>query len=409
MFIFTNGTLIDGTGREPVKNAAVSVEGNAITDVGSSQKSYPEGAIVVDLKGLVIMPGLIDTHNHFGGVTRMRPGIMPMRNVFASTMYAHARKASIEHGVTTVRSCGDVYPDIVRLHEESVNLYGPRIFATGPLFTAPGGHPAFTIFKGIPYLQKNVTRQVEDPDTAREEVRKLIEGGVNYIKCILGTLDVWNYPRGVPKLSFKVLDAIIDEAHKHNFLVLCHTESPQDATDAVKAGADNIEHILLPGCSETLVSDELIKAMLDRGIYYSPTLTVTRIYSDKHPGPKRFEELKILVKRLYDAGVHIALGTDAGAPDIHFGWAAHKEMEAMVELGMSPMDAIMSATKKAAETLRKEKDLGTIEAGKLADMIVVSGNPAAQISDIKNIKLVMKDGKILVDNLGVPDIVEADI
>ncbi len=400
MFIFTNATLIDGNGKEPVKNASVTVEGNTITAVGASQRSYPEHATVVDLAGRVVMPGLIDVHNHFGGVTRMRPGIIPMGNVFTSNMYALARKTSIENGVTTVRSCGDFYRDIVRLHEVSVDLYGPRIFATGPLFTAPGGHPAGTIMKPFPSMQKNATRQVGDPNTAREEVRKVIAGGVNYIKCILGDLDPWKYPGKVPKLAFNVLEAIIDEAHKHNIAVLVHTETPTDAANAVKAGADGIEHVIMPGL-DTTVPDGLIKAILDRGVCYSPTLTVNQIYGVMFPTPN-FKELLAFVKQLDDAGGNVVLGTDAGSPQIHFGWAAHREMELFVEAGMSPMHAIMAATKKAAVALQKQKELGTIEAGKLADIIVVDGNPAKKITDIKNVKLVMKNGKVLVDNLKLP-------
>lgn len=406
MYIFTNGTLIDGNGSEPIKNMAVTVEGNSITEVGPASKKYPEGAIVVDLNGMVIMPGIIDTHNHVGGVTTQGINSLPNRNIFASAMYAHARKASIEHGVTTVRSAGDVYPDIVRLCEESANLYGPRFFCVGPLFTSVGGGPAKSIFKNYPYLQKNVTRQVDDVEKAREEIRKVIGGGVDFIKVVLGTINFYDLANPLPKMSLEVLEAIIDEAHKANRGVSVHCETPKDAENAVKYGADTVEHIILQGSAEPEVSDSLIRALVDNKVFYSPTLAVNETYgaADSPFTPL----LRDLVKRAYDAGVKIVLGTDSGGADLHFGSTAHLEMRKMAEAGMKPLDVIKAATRTAAESLRKEKEFGTLEVGKLADIIVVEGNPAINISDIKNIKMVMRDGNIMVDNLGVPAIENAE-
>jgi imidazolonepropionase-like amidohydrolase len=138
--------------------------------------------------------------------------------------------------------------------------------------------------------------------------------------------------------------------------------------------------------------------MLDKKIYFVPTMATAWAYKDMYPD--LFSALKKAVKQLYEAGVSIAVGTDSGAPGVVIGKAVHKELETLVEAGLSPMEAIVCGTKKAAENLGQENEVGTIETGKLADMIAVSGNPAIDILDTRNIKLVVQDGRILINKLG---------
>ncbi len=408
MFVLVNGLLIDGTGLKPVEKATIEVDGTRITNVGVG-KSYPEKVAVFDLKGLVVMPGLIDCHVHFGGVVKPKPGQTPVMDMASSNSFASARKQSIENGVTSIRSLGDFFPDMIRLRDKiaSGKLKGPRIFNAGPIFTAKGGSPAATVYAGYPYIIEHCSRQVADAKTGREEIKKVAEGGVDCIKILVGNMDYWHYPEKVAKISWDVVEALIDEAHKHNLRVTVHVEYSPDAIIAVRAGADSIEHLIEVGTDHTdlEVPDELIKMMVDRGTYLVPTLTVHWYFLKMLPQlPRTYSAVSKGVKRLYDAGVKIAVGTDAGAPKNPFGKAVHKEMELMVGLGMSPMAAIMAATKIAAENLGKGNELGTIEKGKLADLIVVSGDPITQIVDTKNIKLVVKDGKVLVDKLGLPSI-----
>jgi len=403
MYALTNCTLIDGTGRKPIHNAAIAIDGNRITGV-DTQARYPKDVKIVDLNGLVVMPGIFDLHYHCGGIVELKPGKPHFVGKVDCNNYADAREWSIENGVTSMRSAGDFFPDIVEVRDEinAGKLHGPRFFVTGAQFQAPGGHPGHTIMGGDPYVLKHAIRAVDDAKKARDEVKKLIEGGVDCIKAQLSSLDYWNYPRKVPKLRLDVLDAIVDEAHKNMRRVMVHSEVPDDALDAVRIGTDSIEHVLAVGGESVEMPDELIRMMLDKNTYVVPCMTTVEIYDEKDPRrPKRFEDLKRIIKQLYDAGVNIACGTDAGAPDVYFGKAAHREMEIMVELGMSPMDTIVSATRKSAENLNKGDELGTIEKGKLADIVAVSGNPVQNISDTKNVKLVIKDGKVMVDKLGL--------
>ena len=408
MLTLINGTLIDGTGREPVEKATVVVDSNRIRCVGSGI-GYPEGAIVIDLKGLTIMPGLIDCHLHLGGFVIDKPGrpigqisffdFIPFLWDYLRS-FAQRRRLAIENGVTTIRSAGDNYPHITQLRDkiESGKLTGPRIFAPGPIFTAPGGHPAGTIYRRNRYIVEHATRQISDTKAAREEVMKLVEGDVDCIKAVYSNINVFDLTSKIPQLALNVLEAIVDEAHRHNLRTMVHTGTPDDTRDAVKAGTDSIEHGILPGTNSTEFQDDITKAMLDRGTYYVPTLAIAWAYKEIYPDV--FSDSKKALRLLHEKGVKIALGTDSGAPGTVIGKAVHKELELMVEAGLSPMEAIKAGTKNAAENLGKGSELGTIEEGKLADMIVVSGNPLEQIGKTRDIKMVIKDGKILVNRLG---------
>jgi enamidase len=354
------------------------------------------------------MPGLIDCHLHLGGLTVDKPGkaigkisFIDMASFFWDYFrnYAHRRRLAIENGVTTIRSAGDHYPHIIRLRDKIAagKLSGPRIFAPGPTITAPGGHPAGTIYKGNRYIIENATRQLADVNIAREEVRRLVEGGVDCIKAIYSDINPMDIAHKVPRLSLDVLEVLADEAHQHNLKLMVHTGSPKETLDAIKAGADSIEHGILPGGDSIEFEDDLIKMMLDKGTYFVPTLAIAWAYKDAYPDV--FSGLKKTFKKLHSAGVNIATGTDSGTPGVVIGKGLHKELELMVEAGISPLEAIAAGTRNAANNLGKASDLGTIEPGKLADIIAVSGDPLKDIRDTREIKLVIKDGKTLVSRI----------
>jgi enamidase len=403
----TNVRLIDGTGHDPIENMAIIIDGNRIKNVGLVT-NYPDNTNVVDLRGLTVMPGLIDCHLHLGGLTVDKPGkaigkvsLKDMASFFLdySRNYAHRRWLAIENGVTTIRSAGDHYPHIIKLRDKIAagKLSGPRIFAPGPTITAPGGHPAGTIYKGNRYIIKNATRQIAEVSSAREEVRRLVEGGVDCIKAIYSDSNPMDITHKVPRLSLDVLEALADEAHQHNLRLMVHTGSPKETMDAIKAGADSIEHGMLPGGDSTEFEDDLVKMMLDKGTFFVPTLAIAWAYKEAYPAV--FSGLKQTVKTLHGAGVNIAAGTDSGTPGVVIGKGLHKELELMVEAGISPMEAITAGTRNAADNLGKANELGTIESGKLADIIAVSGDPLKDIRDTREIRLVIKDGKILINRV----------
>lgn len=407
MLVLTNVNLIDGTMGKAVQKTTVVIRGNRFEHVGL-EISYPEDANVINLHGLTVMPGLIDCHLHLGGLTVDKPGkaigklsFVDMISFFWDYLrnYAHRRQLAIENGVTTIRSAGDHYPHIIRLRDKIAagKLSGPRIFAPGPTITAPGGHPAGTIYKGNRYIVENATRQIADTNNAREEVRKLAKGRVDCIKAIYSDIDPMDITHKVPKLSLSILEALADEAHQHNLRLMVHTGSPKEAMDSIKVGADSIEHGILPGGDSTDFNDKLVRMMLDRGTYFVPTIVIAWAYKEVYPD--FFLNLKKAVKKLHDAGVNIAAGTDSGTPGVVIGKGLHRELELMVEAGLSASEAIMAGTRKAAENLGKGSELGTIEKGKLADIIVISGNPLNEIGKTRDIKMVIKDGVIVVNKL----------
>ena len=408
MLALTNARLIDGTGREPIENTAVVIDGNRIENVGPVT-DYPANTQVIDLRGLTVMPGLIDCHLHLGGLTIDQPGkaigkvsLRDMASFFwdYSRGYAHRRRLAIENGLTTIRSAGDHYPHIIRLRDKiaSGKLSGPRIFAPGPTITAPGGHPAGTIYRGNRYIVEHAVRQIADVNTAREEVRKLAEGGVDCIKAIYSDVNPVDTTQKVPKLSVDVLEALADETHRHNLRLMVHTGTPQESMDAVKAGADSIEHGILPGAISFDFNDDLVKTMLDKGTYFVPTLAIA--WANKDAYPDLFEGLKRTFKKLHDAGINTAAGTDSGTPGVVIGKGLHKELELMIEAGICPMEAILAGTRNAADNMGQVSEMGTVEPGKLADVIAVSGDPLKNIRDTTEIKLVIKDGEILVNKIG---------
>ena len=241
MLVLTNGNLIDGTGHDTIQNASVIIDGDRIEDAGSDIK-YPENIEVIDLQNSTIIPGLIDCHVHLGGFTIDKPGQAIGKATFMSIAsftwdyfrnYRHRRQLTIKNGVTTIRSAGDLYPHIITLRNniDSGKLTGPRIFAPGPTITAPGGHPASTIYKGNRYITENAIRQIDNVGAARDEVRKLVEGGVDCIKAIYSDINPMDINQRVPRLSFGVLDAIADEAHKNNLRLMVHTGSANEIID----------------------------------------------------------------------------------------------------------------------------------------------------------------------------------
>jgi enamidase len=407
MLVLTNGTLIDGTGHSPIQKATIITEGNLIKEVNLDNK-YPSNSRIVDLHGFTIMPGLIDCHLHLGGLTVDEPGraigTVSFKNMVSfffdySRNYAHRRHLAIKNGVTTIRSAGDHYPHIIRLRDKiaSGKISGPRIFAPGPTITAPEGHPAGTIYKGNRYIIENATRQIADVNSAREEVRRLAEGRVDCIKAIYSDINPMDITNKVPRLSLEVLHTLADEAHNHHLKLMVHTGTPAETLDAVKAGADSIEHGILPGSDSVEFNDDLIKLMLDKGTYFVPTLAIAWAYKDAYPDI--FSGLKQTCKKLHTAGIKIAAGTDSGTPGVVIGKGLHKELELMVEAGISPMEAIMAGTIRAADNLGKVSELGTLEEGKLADMIVVAGNPLDKIEATRDIKMVIKNGLVFVNKL----------
>lgn len=389
--VFQNGTIIPGTG-DVIENGTVAVEDGLFSFVGPAGGfRITDNATIFDLSGKTIMPGLIDCHVHLcldGGpdpVTSLLGDSIPIITLKTAL---HAR-STLEAGVTTIRDLGGVhYVDIaIRDSIESKLIPGPRILCCGKLVCMTGGH-------GWQF-----GREANGPARVREAVREQLKVGANVIKLMAtGGVITKGVDPGVPQLTVEELTAGVEEARKAGRRTASHCQGNEGIKNALEAGIDSIEH----GVG---LDDEAIELMLKKGTYLVPTLNAP--YQILKNGTRRgipsfvVEKTKFLAKshqqgakKAYKARVPIAMGTDAGIPFNRHGENG-KELELLVKLGLSPLEAITASTKTASEVLGIEKRIGTLENGKVADLIVMKGNPLLDISLLQNkenILAIMKEG-----------------
>ena len=403
MLVFKNARLIDGTGRDPVRNSTIVISDGCFSRVDTNPE-IPENAHVIDLQGKTVIPGLSDAHTHFSGSSDFdRPGFGRRHQTYN---YVEAREAFLYWGVTTVRSCGDIGPDIMAYckEQEKSPFPSPRVLAVGPWFQAPKGHPAFTV---------GVQVGLKDPETLREaaivmddaadieaEVERVVSMGVFEIKAFLGHVDKGNYPVPVPQMSQQQLGRIVKKAHELNRRVICHVDDPAEMELAAGAGVDGIEHILANGAEHTELSRELVDLLVKQKTVVDPTMiSILRWDHQISKAEPVFPALKRAVRQLYEAGVSLAVGCDSGIPFVPFGESLHDEMKCLTEAGIPAKEVLRMATLGNAEIFGLAEKLGSIEPGKRADMIVLNADPLEDIQNTKSICLVLKDGQILRDSL----------
>ena len=408
------GTLIDGRGGKPIKNAVLLIQGNLITKVGEPGKvKPPHGAEVIDCSRYTVMPGMMDLHIHtamYNCMTFHNHRVAQFETMpHLQQMYAlfHAQNC-FDMGFTTLRDLGMNGPYGLLVNEmcavrDAINagiVEGPRMLIAG-FTTMTGSHLELIQPRAMYRWGFNTA---DGPWELRKLARKNMLAGCDVIKtCASGGGGTDKEEPDIRNMTQEELDAVVDEAHalhKHA-AVHCFTTSAQRM--ALKAGADTIEHMVFH-------DDETIELIRKSGTPVTPTLahrTDHAIQLRREHGTADFvlRKMKYLqpfcfetFRKMYKAGVKIAMGTDMGfEPDMG---SNASELEIYVKLGMKPMDAILTATRNAAQALKQEKDLGTIEAGKLADVIAVDGDPVKNIrclQEKKNIKIVMKEGKIYAD------------
>jgi imidazolonepropionase-like amidohydrolase len=387
-----NARLFDG---EKLREGlfSVGVSGNKISFV---EKASQPAAKEIDAAGKFLMPGLIDCHLHLLNMWTALDEVSMAADIKGGL--TDRLRALLAAGVTTVKSVGDSEDDILLVREMLArgDVLGPRLFTTGAAFAAPGSHPATTIFGKNPWMRRRATVETDSPQQAREAVRRKAERKVDAIKIVhqggckhgdpyffraaaLG-MDVQ-----ILRLERAVLEAIIDEAHKHGLKVTVHTVDEHAAIEALEAGADGLEHGVM---DERLTNDRVIDLLLRNHASYVPTLWV--ITFEEKTAETRYANLK----RVVDAGVRAPLGTDTFCGFGKFGEIAHIEVEHCARAGIAPLRILRMATKEAAEHLGAN-DLGTIAPGQVADLILVDGNPAVDISALRIVSMVVKNGQVL--------------
>jgi imidazolonepropionase-like amidohydrolase len=395
------GKLWDAKGKV-WSNAIVLVEGDKIRSVTTDASAVPAGAEVLDLSKYTGLPGLIDVHTHMTIYTDETPGVPMLKqtlNPVPAVVVFLARKGAmrtLEAGVTTVRDLGsDQYMDIsMRDLINRGEMIGPRMFVCGyglyitaTPFKKEGTPPVGGIADGVPEVLKVVRQQ--------------IAAGADVIK-MYGSTGTDDDVTGFETYTFEEMKAAVDTAHQFGKKIAIHSYGPDGARDAVRAGADSVEHA-------TDMDDATIQEMVKRGTFYVPTIDHNRYYLDNGdkigyaPGYK--ERLQAFIPRnletarkAFKAGVKFAMGSDAiytmfGENTRELGW--------FVKAGMTPEQALRTATVNAAALLGKEKELGSVAPGYFADMVAVEGDPIGDVNAVLNgVKWVMKGGAVVVDKTG---------
>lgn len=392
--------MITGNGTE-ISPAAIVINGDRIVAAGKPNEiNIPAQAEVIDLKGHTLLPGFIDAHTHLTSIDSDGGDLAALKETPAhGAIYAtiNARK-TLEAGFTTVREAGSLgYVDVAV--RDAVNrglIPGPRIHASGPALGTTGGHADVNGWS--PFLDLPGTGAIVDgADDVRKQVRLNVKFGSDQIKIVAtgGVLSVGDAV-GAPQMTEEELTAAVSESNRLGKKVMAHAHAGAGLLAAVKAGVASIDH-------GSLVDDEAAAEMKKRGTYLVPTLIILEEIvrdGDKKGYPDYAvakakaiaAERRIRLRKAYQAGVLFALGTDATS-DIH--GRNGEEFKYMVEiLGATPMEAITIGTRNGAQLLGIEKELGTLEGGKLADIVAVNGNPLANISLLANPDFVMKGGKV---------------
>jgi imidazolonepropionase-like amidohydrolase len=355
--VLINGTLIDGTGSDPISNAVLVIQGERILAVGSQEEvKIPSGANVIDLAGAALLPGFINAHVHFA---------FNEQNL----------KAWAYGGVTTVRdegitSSGTLEEMMSWRDESNQRPQAARLVSAGYMLTVPDGYG--DLF-------------VTSPDEARQKVFEELDAGVNLIKISME--DGYAGQSGLPKLTDEEIVAILSAAHERGALVSGHITQAEYLKPLVEAGIDDIAHI-----PYDFVPEEVWQEMVAKDIYMTPTFTVFRNYG----APVATCVLNL--RNFLEQGGQAALGNDygGGPGEFELGIPMY-EIEQMSRAGMTPMQIIIASTKNAAIVSGIDDQLGTLETGRIADVLVVSGNPLDDLQNLHNIRMVIHNGTIIRD------------
>jgi len=431
------GRVIDGTGRAPIDDAAVLIDGERIDAVfRRGDMEVPSGAEVVDISGSTVIPGLIDCHVHVGVLADNSflqvEDPASLADQFMTTL--------LGHGVTTVRDTGNFNPDeVFRTFKEGRDSW-PRFFGAGTILDGPADPPAPWRWLAI----------IDDEASARAETARLADAGMDFIKVY-----VW--------ARLPVLRAVVSEAHRRGVRVAAHVGHAVTVEEAVKVGVDALEHVrvgrelvpeehqaelaALPGRildplvgfqpwryidPESDLADGLIALMAERGTFITPTLTLSQSilagnteaatcpegldempeavaeqwsqyaypfdYSetDWEQAPIELRNQMAFIGRAQQGGVNVTAGTDLTNPFVVPGHSMHEELRLLVDgCGFTPSEAIVAGTGRAAELLGQADELGTVEKRKLADLVVLDGNPLDDIGNTRRISAVYKGGELV--------------
>ncbi|WP_125716462.1 metal-dependent hydrolase family protein [Pseudoalteromonas rubra] len=384
-----------------IRPATVVVEDNTIVSVSrTNRKAHPQDATVIDLEGHTLLPGLFDMHVHLTGDAQVH-GYKRLQRTAPRSAITGVRNAkrTLAAGFTSVRNLGAPgYADLaLRDAIYDGDVPGPRIFASGPALGITGGHCDNNLFT---HEHKVVAAGVADgPWAVRQKVRENIKYGVDVIKfCATGGVLSKGTKVGAQQYSFEEMQALVAEVHLRGLTVAAHAHGTDGIKSAIRAGVDSVEHV-------SFLDDEAIALAKKHGTYFSMDIYNTEyILSEGEKAGILPESLdkerkvggtqRASFSKAVKAGVNMVFGSDGGVyPHGQNG----KQFSRMVKFGMNELQALQAATINSATLLKMQDKLGSLEAGKLADIIAVPGNPLEDIQVMETVTLVIKDGKVEVD------------
>ncbi len=418
--LIRNGRLIDGAGKSALQNAFILIEDGKFRDISTTAINAPAGSRIVEAAGKTVLPGLIDMHAHLlsGGFDTVSEKSMS----YDPADQQRALKQMLYWGVTAVYDPVQPLDQGTRLRDQVAQglFASPRLYISGPGFTASKGWAGSN--------DPNARFEPKNQSEVRQQLGKLADAGIKILKLFFDDMND-SFSQPLPKLERKLMEAIISEAHARNLKVMVHAYNTADQKAAIRAGADIMAHSAVT----SPVDDEYIALAKKSKTLYLATLCVYHDVFDenairsyitqdfvKKSVPKKtldtlispeplnsFEKsikqanikrllptIQSNLKKVAESGIPIGVGPDTGVPGAFPGLAVHREMELMVQAGVSPAAVLVAATRNAAEYLG-EPSLGTIENGKTADVIIINGDPLQNIRNTSYVETVIKDGKVI--------------
>lgn len=390
-----NVRMIDGLGNPSIEQGTVVFDETCILYVGNGGGAEPPADVTVDGSGLTLLPGLMDCHVHLGMDCSPDPFRKIKEDTESETAFLAVSQGQLflKHGITTVRNVGTKYNVDIAFRDAIANglIHGPRIYASGQPIVMTGGHGHVLAI------------EADGVDQVRKAARAQLKAGADLLKLMAtgGVLTKGTEP-GSPQLSEQELRCACEEAAHVSRTTAAHAIGLEGIKNAIRAGITTIEH-------GSTLDNEAVEMMLERGTFLVPTLIAATLILRQPPEAGVSQEMirkaapfveghRASFRKALEAGVKIAAGTDAGTPFNYPGLLVD-ELAIMIDEGMTPLQAIGSATYVAAQCMNIEKKTGSIERGKWADLILVEGNPLEDIRQLRNIKRVYKGGVLCMDQL----------